>query len=54
MDGRLSESSARKSCGNFGISDATSYYTARNATDLLQVADFTGLLQDVNKLQQAC
>jgi hypothetical protein len=30
------------------------YYTARNATDLLQVADFTGLLQVVNKLQQAC
>jgi hypothetical protein len=29
-------------------------YTARNATDLLQVADFTGLLQVVNKLQQAC
>jgi hypothetical protein len=29
-------------------------YTARNATDLLQFADFTGLLQVVNKLQQAC
>jgi hypothetical protein len=31
-----------------------SAYTARNATDLLQVADFTDLLQVVNKLQQAC
>jgi hypothetical protein len=30
------------------------YYTARNATDLLQVADFTSLLEVVNKLQQAC
>jgi hypothetical protein len=29
-------------------------YTARNATDLLQVVNFTGLLQLVNKLQQAC
>ena len=29
--------------------------TARNATDLLQVVDFTGLLQVVvNKLQQVC
>jgi hypothetical protein len=33
---------------------STVHYTARNATDLLQVADFTGLLQVVNKLQQAC
>ena len=30
------------------------FWLARNATDLLQVADFTGLLQVVNKLQQAC
>ena len=32
------------------------HYTARNATptDLLQVVDFTGLLQVVNKLQQVC
>ena len=29
-------------------------YTARNATDLLQVVDFTGLLQVVNKLRQVC
>ena len=32
-------------------------YTARNATDLLQVVelvDFTGLMQVVNKLQQVC
>lgn len=28
--------------------------TSRNATDLLHVADFTRLLQVVNKLQQAC
>ena len=27
---------------------------ARNVTDLLQVVDFTGLLQVVNKLQQVC
>ena len=31
-----------------------SFYTAKNATDLLQVVNFTGLLQLVNKLQQAC
>ena len=30
------------------------FYTARNATGLLQVVDFTGLLQVVNKLQQIC
>ena len=30
------------------------HYTAKNATDLLQVVKFTGLLQLVNKLQQAC
>ena len=29
-------------------------YTAKNATDLLQVVNFTGLLQIVDKLQQAC
>ena len=29
-------------------------YTARNATDLLQVVDFTSLMQVVNKLQQVC
>ena len=29
-------------------------YTARNATDLLQVVHFIGLLQVVNKLQQVC
>ena len=29
-------------------------YTAKSATDLLQVDYFTGLLQLVNKLQQAC
>ena len=29
-------------------------YTAKNATNLLQVDNFTGLLQLVNKLQQAC
>ena len=29
-------------------------YTAKHATDLLQVADFTGLLEVVNKLQQVC
>ena len=29
-------------------------YTAKNATDLWQVVNFTGLLQLVNKLQQAC
>ena len=29
-------------------------YTARNATDLLQVVNFTHLLQVVNKLQQVC
>ena len=33
---------------------STSIYTARNATGLLQVADFTGLLQVVNRLQQVC
>jgi hypothetical protein len=32
----------------------TWHYTARNATDLLQVVNFTGLLQLVGKLQQAC
>lgn len=29
-------------------------YTARNATDLMQVVDFAGLMQVVNKLHQAC
>ena len=29
-------------------------YTAKNVTDLLQVVNFTGLMQFVNKLQQAC
>ena len=29
-------------------------YTAKNATDLLQVVNYTGLLQLVNKLQQTC
>ena len=29
-------------------------YTAKNATGLLQVVNFTGLLQLVDKLQQAC
>ena len=29
-------------------------YTAKNATDLLQVVNFTTLLQFLNKLQQAC
>ena len=29
-------------------------YTARNVTHLLQVVDFTGLLQDVNKLPTSC
>ena len=29
-------------------------YTARNATDVLQVVDFTGLLQVVIKLHQVC
>ena len=29
-------------------------YTAKNATDLLQFVNFTGLLQLVNKLLQAC
>ena len=28
--------------------------TARNATDLMQVVDFTGLMQFANKLYQAC
>ena len=28
--------------------------TAKNAADLLQVVNFTGLLQLVNKLQQTC
>ena len=31
-----------------------SVYTAKNATDLLQVVNFTGLLRLVNNLQQAC
>ena len=30
------------------------FYTAKNAKDLLQVVNFTGLLQLVNKLQQTC
>ena len=30
------------------------FYTATNATDLLQVVSFTGFLQLVNKLQQTC
>ena len=29
-------------------------YTAKNATVLLQVVNFTGLLQLVNKLQEVC
>ena len=29
-------------------------YTAKNATDLLKVVNFIGLLQLVNQLQQAC
>ena len=29
-------------------------HTAKNATDLLQVVNFTGLLQLVDKLQQEC
>ena len=29
-------------------------YTARNATDLMQLADFTDLMQVDNKLHQAC
>ena len=36
------------------VQGTTYNYTARNATDWLQVVDFTGLLQVVNKLQQAC
>ena len=30
------------------------HYTAQNATDLLQVVNFTSLSQLVDKLQQAC
>ena len=33
---------------------ASCLYTAKNPTELLQVVNFTGLLQLVNKLQQAC
>ena len=29
-------------------------YTGKNVTDMLQVVDFTSLLQVVNKLQQVC
>ena len=29
-------------------------YTVKNATDVLQVVNFTGSFQLVNKLQQAC
>ena len=29
-------------------------YTAKNATEWLQVVNFSGLLQLLNKLQQAC
>ena len=29
-------------------------YTVKNATDLLEIFNFTGLLQFVNKLPQAC
>ncbi len=29
-------------------------YTAKNATDVMQVVDFTGLMQFANKLYQAC
>ena len=36
------------------ISHVAFTYRAKNATDLLQVVDFTGLLQVVNKLQQVC
>ncbi len=32
----------------------TEYYTAKNATDLMQVVEFTGLMQVANKLYQAC
>ena len=32
----------------------TLVYTAKNATDLMQVVDFTGLMQFANKLYQAC
>ncbi len=35
---------------NFGLN----HYTAKNATDLMQVVDSTGLMQVVNKLYQAC
>ena len=34
--------------------EALSLYKARNDTGLLQVVDFNGLLQAVNKLQQVC
>ena len=30
------------------------HYTAKNATDLMQVVDFTSLMQVANKLYQAC
>ena len=30
------------------------HYTAKNATDLMQVVDFTSLMQFANKLCQAC
>ena len=29
-------------------------YTAKNATDVMQVGDSTGLMQFANKLYQAC
>ncbi len=29
-------------------------HTAKNATDLMQVVDFIGLMQVANKLYQAC
>ncbi len=37
------------------VSDtASGVYTAKNATDLVQVVDFIGLMQVANKLYQAC
>ena len=39
--------------GNF-FAMPVQFSDARNATDLRQVVDFTGLLQVVNKLRQVC
>ena len=44
----------RGSCSAECFEIFSNYYTAKNATDLLQVVNFTCLLQLVNKLQQAC